>query len=49
MRLANRLSSRFTCVVGEEEMNSGRFPLKRMEDGHQVTVAREEIAAHLKS
>jgi histidyl-tRNA synthetase len=49
MRLANRLSSRFTCVVGEEEMDSGQFPLKRMEDGHQVTVAREEIAAHLKS
>ena len=49
MRLANRLSSRFTCVVGDEEMTSGRFPLKRMEDGHQMTVPREKIAEHVKS
>ena len=49
MRLANRLKSRYTCIVGEEEMTSGRFPLKRMEDGHQETLRREEIAAHVKS
>ncbi len=49
MRLANRLGSRFTCVVGEEEMTSGRFPLKRMEDGHLVTVTREEISVQVKS
>jgi histidyl-tRNA synthetase len=49
MRLANRLRSRYTCIVGEQEMTSGQFPLKRMEDGHQVTVSREEIATHLKS
>ena len=49
MRLANRLSSRYTCIVGDEEMTSGRFPLKRMENGQQATVERQEIAAHVKS
>ena len=49
MRLANRLKGRYTCIVGEEEMTSGRFPLKRMEDGHEETLEREEIAAHVKS
>jgi histidyl-tRNA synthetase len=49
MRLANRLRCRYTCVVGEEEITSGQFPLKRMEDGHQVKVGREELAQHLKS
>ncbi len=48
MRLANRLNSRFTCIIGEEERKSGEFPLKRMEDGHQVTLAREELAAYVR-
>ena len=49
MRLANRLKSRFTCIMGEHEKESGRFPLKRMEDGHQVTLGREELAAYVKA
>ncbi|MEE8349522.1 MAG: histidine--tRNA ligase [Acidobacteriota bacterium] len=48
MRLANRLRSRYTCVVGEDEMSSGQFPLKRMHDGHQEIVGRSEIAQHVK-
>jgi len=48
MRLANRLESRFTCIIGEDELQSGRFPLKRMEDGHQVTLDREAIASYVK-
>jgi len=48
MRLANRLDSRFTCIIGEDEMQSGQFPLKRMEDGHQVTLDREAIASYVK-
>ena len=44
MRLAHRLNSRFTCIIGEDEMKSGQFSLKRMEDGHQVTLQREAIA-----
>jgi len=48
MRLANRLESRFTCIIGEDELQSGQFPLKRMEDGHQVTLDREAIASYVK-
>lgn len=48
MKLANRLESRFTCIIGEDEMKSGQFPVKRMEDGHQVTLAREAIASYVK-
>ncbi|MDA2935573.1 histidine--tRNA ligase, partial [Acidobacteria bacterium AH-259-D05] len=49
MRLANRLGSRFTCIIGEEEMKSGQFPLKRMEDGQQVTLSREDLAHYVRS
>ncbi len=48
MRLANRLNSRFTCIIGEEERKSGEFPLKRMEDGHQVTLERKAIASYVR-
>lgn len=48
MRLANRLRSRYTCIVGEQEMTSGQFSLKRMEDGHQEILDRAEIAQHLR-
>ena len=48
MRLANRLNSRFTCIIGEEERKSGEFPLKRMEDGHQVTLKRKAIASYVR-
>ena len=36
LRLANRLKSRFSCVIGEEEMATGRVKLKRMSDGEQI-------------
>ena len=48
MRLANRLDSRFTCNIGEDEIERGQFPRKRMEDGHQVTLARKAIASYVK-
>ena len=48
MRLANRLESRFTCIIGEDELQSGQFSLKRMEDGHQVSLDREAIASYVK-
>lgn len=47
MRLAHRLSARFICVIGEDEMQSGQFAIKRMEDGHQVTLEREAMAQHV--
>ena len=43
MRLANRLASRFTCVVGETEMTSRQLTLKRMSDGTQATVDKKGL------
>jgi histidyl-tRNA synthetase len=48
MRLANKLQSLFTCVIGDDEVKSGQFPIKRMEDGHQITQTREAIASYVK-
>ena len=48
MRLANRLQALFVCVVGEEEVSSGEFSLKRMSDGVQQKVPRDAIADHVR-
>ncbi len=48
MRQANRVEARFTCVVGESELQTGQFTLKRMMDGTQVTLRRDEIREYLR-
>ena len=48
MRLANRLRASFVCVVGEEEVDSGEFSLKKMSDGVQLKVPRDTIADHVR-
>jgi histidyl-tRNA synthetase len=48
MRQANRLNARFTCVVGESELQTGQLTLKRMTDGAQVTLQRGEITEYLR-
>jgi len=48
MRQANRLNARFTCVVGESELQTGQMTLKRMADGSQTTLKRIEIAEYLR-
>jgi histidyl-tRNA synthetase len=48
MRLANRLESRYTCIIGDEEISRQEFPVKRMEDGHQIRVERQAIASYIK-
>ena len=47
MELANKLGARFTLIVGENEMNAGRYALKDMTTGNQEELARDEIAARL--
>ena len=48
MRRADKLGARYSVVIGESEMSSGRATLKRMTDGEQVEVVLEveTIAAH---
>ena len=48
MRQANRLRAQFTCIIGQTEIESGEFPLKRMADGVQVVLKRSEIADYMK-
>jgi len=47
MRQANRMESKFTCVIGENELTTGAFHIKRMADGRQETVSKEEIVPYI--
>jgi histidyl-tRNA synthetase len=47
MELANKLGARFTLILGDNELNEGRYALKNMTTGEQRTVARDEIAGAL--
>jgi histidyl-tRNA synthetase len=48
MELANKLGARFTLILGDNELNEGRYALKNMSTGDQSNVARDEIAARLR-
>ena len=43
MRLANKLKTQYLLIVGSEELESGKYPLKRMHDGTQILVEEKEI------
>lgn len=47
MRQANRLGARYACVVGEDEIQSGVFTLKRMSDGSETRLERRALAEQL--
>ena len=47
MRLANKLQAGHVLIVGENELETGEFPLKRMSDGRQTLVREEEIISRL--
>jgi len=49
MELANKLGARFTLILGDNELNEGRYALKNMTSGDQQTVTRDEIAAKLRA
>jgi histidyl-tRNA synthetase len=44
MELANKLSARFTLIVGDNELAAARYALKDMTTGEQRDVTRDEIA-----
>ena len=44
MRDANRLSARFTFIIGESELAAGAGILKEMATGDQRTVAFDAVA-----
>ncbi len=47
LELANKLGASFTLIVGENEINAGRYALKEMASGRQEEVTRDEIAGKL--
>jgi len=49
MRLANRLGARFVCVIGEDEIRTGLYSVKRMADGNQTRLEQESISQHVRS
>jgi histidyl-tRNA synthetase len=50
MRRADKLSSRYTLIIGENELASGRAPLKEMLSGHQTEVRLDpEVIASILS
>jgi len=49
LSLADRLGSRYAVIVGDEELASGEFTVKRLADGHQQKVSEEDLAGRLRA
>jgi histidyl-tRNA synthetase len=49
MRKANKMSSRFTLIVGENEIKNKQYMLKNMDDGEQWEVAADNLAKEVQS
>ena len=49
MRLANRLGAQFVCVIGDDEIRTGLYSIKRMADGAQTRLQQEGISRHVRS
>jgi histidyl-tRNA synthetase len=49
MELANKLGARYTLIVGDNEIASGRYTLKNMLSGEQEQVALDEIPRRLQT
>ncbi|WP_036638812.1 His/Gly/Thr/Pro-type tRNA ligase C-terminal domain-containing protein, partial [Paenibacillus durus] len=48
MKSADRMSARYTAILGEEELQRGEIALKSMATGEQRTVKLEELGQYLK-
>jgi histidyl-tRNA synthetase len=46
---ASKLGSRFTLIVGENEVNSGTFALKNLATGEQTSVPRADLEEKIKA
>ena len=45
MKYANKLNARYSVIIGESELDSGKAKLKEMESGEETEVRLEDIAA----
>ena len=46
LELANKLSARFTLIVGEDEIAAQSYALKDMASGEQTTMTRQKLLEH---
>jgi len=49
LSLADRLGASYVLIVGEDEVASGRYTLKRLADGEQKKLSEPELVGYLKS
>jgi histidyl-tRNA synthetase len=49
MRLANKIDAAHVLIIGEEELTSDRYTIKKMEDSSQWEVTLSELASYLQS
>ena len=49
MRKANKSESRFALIIGENEIKSGKYQLKNMQDGTQSNIAADSCVEEIKS
>ena len=49
MRKANKLNSRFVLIIGDNEIQSGRYVLKNMKEGGQTEVEAASLAEKIES
>ncbi|MZH03489.1 MAG: histidine--tRNA ligase [Nitrospinae bacterium] len=47
MRKANKSQCRFSLIIGENELRSGKFVLKNMENGEQKECTEQEVASEI--
>ena len=49
MRKANKSTSRFALIIGENEIKSGNYQLKNMQDGKQSNITAASCVEELKT
>jgi len=49
LETASKQGARFAVIVGENEVKSGQFAVKNLATSEQVSLGRDEIAAHVKN
>ena len=47
MKYANKLSCKYTLILGDNELESGRANLKNMDNGENIEVSLDEIDKYL--
>lgn len=46
MKYADKIGARYTLILGDSELESGRAQLKNMSDSTQTEIALGDVASH---